>query len=114
MPGGLASHHAWPYAGESGTRQTEGRRGQGERGRRTFDPSRRDILGAVPLEVFAGELEPVARVVGRVGDDGLHVGNVLGEMDAAEEFDVDVVELEGVDGGECVAAKGVSNDYEMS
>lgn len=80
----------------------------------TFDPSRRDILGAVPLEVLPGELEPMARVVGRVGDDGLYVGDVLRQVDAPEEFDVDIVEFEGVDGGECVAAKDVSNHYEMS
>lgn len=45
----------------------------------------------------------MAGKVGRVGDDVLDVGNVLREVDVAHEFDVYVVELECVDGGECVA-----------
>lgn len=51
----------------------------------------------------------MAGKVGRVGDDVLYVGDVLWEVDVAHKFDVDVVELECIDGGECVAVKAKSD-----
>ena len=77
--------------------------------RRTFDPSGGDILCAVPLEILARKSEPVTRVVRRIGDDVLDIWDVLREVNAAEEFNMNVVELKGIDGSECVTAKCISS-----
>jgi hypothetical protein len=46
--------------------------------------------------------------IGRVGDDILDVRDVLRKVDATEEFDVNVVELECVDGCEGIAVEDIS------
>jgi hypothetical protein len=50
----------------------------------------------------------VSGEIGRVGDNVLHVGDILRKVNGTEKLDVDIVELESVDGCEGVTIKNVS------